>query len=43
MIFCKITRILTGDPNYTDNWHDIAGYAKLVEIELNKLEQKDGE
>ncbi len=27
----KIARILTGDPNYSDNWHDIQGYAKLAE------------
>lgn len=27
----KIARILNGDPNYIDNWHDIQGYAKLVE------------
>lgn len=27
----KIARILTGDPEYVDNWHDIQGYAKLVE------------
>lgn len=27
----KIARILNGDPNYRDNWHDIAGYAKLAE------------
>lgn len=27
----KIARILTGDPNYEDNWHDIQGYARLVE------------
>lgn len=27
----KIARILNGDPNYKDNWHDIQGYAKLVE------------
>lgn len=27
----KIARILNGDPNYTDNWHDIQGYAKLAE------------
>lgn len=26
----KIARILNGDPNYHDNWHDIVGYAKLV-------------
>jgi hypothetical protein len=27
----KIARILNGDPNYKDNWHDICGYSKLVE------------
>ncbi len=27
----KIARILTGDPEYLDNWHDIQGYAKLAE------------
>lgn len=32
----KIARILTGDPNYADNWHDIQGYAKLVEDRLEK-------
>lgn len=26
----KIARILNGDPEYHDNWHDIVGYAKLV-------------
>jgi hypothetical protein len=31
----KISRILSGDPNYSDNWHDIAGYAILVEDRLN--------
>lgn len=30
MIFHKIGRILNGDPTYSDSWHDIAGYAKLV-------------
>ena len=34
VIFDKIARILTGDPNYDDNWHDIQGYAKLVEDRL---------
>ncbi len=34
----KIARILNGDPMYEDNWHDIQGYAKLVEdwIKENK-------
>lgn len=27
----KQARILSGDPNYPDNWHDIQGYAKLSE------------
>lgn len=30
----KIARILNGNPDYVDNWHDIAGYATLVEKEL---------
>lgn len=32
----KIARIINGDPNYIDNWHDIAGYATLVEKRLAK-------
>jgi hypothetical protein len=32
----KISRILNGDPKYDDSWHDIAGYAKLVEDQLGK-------
>lgn len=35
MIFHKIARILNGDPNYADSWHDIAGYAQLVADRLN--------
>lgn len=35
MIQHKIGRILNGDPNYDDNWKDIAGYAKLIADELN--------
>lgn len=31
MIVDKIARILNGDPEYKDNWHDIQGYAKLAE------------
>lgn len=34
MILSKISRLTTGDPGYTDNWHDIAGYAKLIEDRL---------
>lgn len=38
MIAHKIGRILNGDPNYADNWHDIAGYATLVEQLINAHE-----
>jgi len=31
----KIARILNGDPNYVDNWLDIAGYATLIVDRLN--------
>jgi len=31
----KIARILNGDPNYADSWHDIIGYVKLIEDRLN--------
>ena len=34
MIANKIARILNGDPNYADNWHDIAGYATLIDLQL---------
>jgi hypothetical protein len=30
MIAHKIARIINGDPDYADNWVDIAGYAALV-------------
>lgn len=32
----NLARILNGDPNYSDNWHDIQGCAKLVEDRLPK-------
>lgn len=35
MIQHKIARILNGDPRYADSWHDIAGYAALVDKRLN--------
>lgn len=31
MILHKLGRILCGNPNFADHWHDIAGYATLVE------------
>ena len=36
MIVHKIGRIVNGDPNYDDSWHDIAGYATLVADRLRK-------
>lgn len=30
MIAHKIGRVLNGDPEYHDSWHDLVGYAKLV-------------
>lgn len=36
MIQHKIGRILNGDPDYDDNWKDIAGYATLIVKELSK-------
>lgn len=35
LIAVKIGRILMGDANAADHWHDIAGYAQLVENILN--------
>lgn len=31
MVCTKIARILFGDPAHQDSWHDIAGYATLIE------------
>ena len=36
LIATKISRIVTGDPSYVDNWDDIAGYATLVANLLRK-------
>ena len=40
MICHKIGRILNGDPDYADSWHDIAGYAQLVANRLNEKSVK---
>lgn len=34
MVAHKIGRILNGDPEYKDSWHDIIGYVRLVEKTL---------
>lgn len=36
MVAHKIGRILNGDPDYHDSWHDIIGYTKLVADRLQK-------
>ena len=36
MIAHKVARILNGDPDYHDSWHDIIGYTKLVADRLQK-------
>lgn len=30
MVAHKIARILNGNPNHHDHWHDVAGYSTLV-------------
>lgn len=39
MIAHKIGRVLNGDPEYADNFIDIAGYAKLVADRLEGIER----
>lgn len=36
MLVEKIGRIIEGNPNYLDNWHDVGGYGHLVETELKQ-------
>ena len=37
MICVKLSRIVNGDPNHADHWHDIAGYATLAADRCAKL------
>lgn len=39
MICNKLGRIINGDPDYTDSWVDIAGYAKLVADRLEGMKR----
>lgn len=41
MIMHKFARAVNGDPLYSDNFRDIAGYATLVADHLEELEKKD--
>lgn len=36
----KIARMLNGNPEYRDNWHDIVGYAKLVDDRMLRDEER---
>ena len=36
MICNKMARIVNGNPYYDDSWHDICGYATIVEKQLEK-------
>ena len=40
MIAVKISRILNGTPDYSDNWWDISGYATLVADRLDGNERQ---
>lgn len=42
MVANKISRVLNGDPDFLDSWHDIAGYITLVVKELQEKEKVDG-
>ena len=35
----KVARMLTGDPSYVDNAHDMVGYSKLIEDRLLAAER----
>ena len=37
----KIGRILAGNPDFKDHWHDIQGYAVLVQRELEMIELEE--
>jgi hypothetical protein len=43
MLAHKIGRILNGDPEYHDSWHDMTGYTKLVADTLLEPEQPSKE
>jgi Domain of unknown function (DUF6378) len=40
MVAHKIGRILNGDPDYHDSWHDMIGYTKLVADRLELKSQR---
>lgn len=44
MMMVKVSRILTGNPNHADSWHDVAGFATLAERDIlnYRTEKTDG-
>jgi hypothetical protein len=38
-IAIKISRLLTGNPEHYDSWHDIAGYAELKARRIGKKKE----
>lgn len=43
MLAHKMGRILNGDPNYHDSWHDIVGYTKLVADRILKDQEYESQ
>ncbi len=39
MICTKIGRIITGNPENQDSWDDIAGYAELISVQIDEVNQ----
>ena len=38
MIAHKMSRLVNGDCYHRDSWHDIMGYAKLIDMRLEAME-----
>jgi hypothetical protein len=38
MIASKMSRLVNGDCYHRDSWHDIMGYARLIDMRLEKSE-----
>lgn len=43
MIAHKMSRIVAGNPNHSDHWHDIGGYAQLAEERLERIIEQQRE
>lgn len=41
MLALKLARILNGDPDYRDHWHDAIGYLRLIEQRLERRAEDD--